>query len=123
MTDLISVAGDVHHIFPREYLKRNGIDDRSKYNQVANYVYLDAQINISIGKKAPSEYFKAALDQCSSDDMQIGTIKNETDFYSNLEVNCIPQDVVNLTYADYEEFLLSRRKLMAAKIKKYYWSI
>jgi len=123
VTDLISVAGDVHHIFPREYLKQNGIDDRSKYNQVANYVYLDTQINISIGKKAPSEYFKAALDQCSSDDMQIGTIKNEVDFYSNLKVNCIPQDVVNMTHADYEEFLLARRKLMAAKIKAYYQAI
>ena len=123
VTDLISVAGDVHHIFPREYLKQNGVVDRSKYNQVANYVYLDTQVNISIGKKAPSEYFKAALEQCSSDEMRVGTIKNEADFYSNLEANCIPRDVVNMTYTDYEEFLLARRKLMAAKIKKYYWSI
>jgi len=123
VTDLISVAGDVHHIFPREYLKKNGMDDKSKYNQVANYVYLDTQINISIGKKAPSVYFKAALDQCSSGDMQIGSIMNEADFYSNLNSNCIPHDVVNMTYVDYEGFLLARRKLMAAKIKDYYRSI
>lgn len=49
--DLIAIMGDVHHVFPREYLKQKGITDRAKYNQVANYVYLDTQINISIGKK------------------------------------------------------------------------
>ena len=123
VTDLISVTGDVHHIFPREYLKQNGINVRSKYNQVANYVYLDTQVNISIGKKAPFEYFKSAFDQCSSDEMKVGTIKNIDDLYSNLQANCIPKEVINMSHTDYEEFLLARRKLMAAKIKEYYLSI
>ena len=40
VTDLITVAGDVHHIFPKEFLKDNGITDKTRYNQVANYLDL-----------------------------------------------------------------------------------
>lgn len=121
--DLISITGDVHHIFPREYLKQNGVTDRTKYNQVANYVYLDPQVNISIGKKAPADYFRIALEQCNTGVMQIGTITKIDDFKENLAANCIPEDIIDMTVADYDDFLLERRKLMAAKIKAYYQSI
>lgn len=36
--DLVTVAGDIHHIFPRAYLKKNGVDSKTKYNQVANHI-------------------------------------------------------------------------------------
>lgn len=39
VSDLISLRGDIHHLFPKDYLKNNGLD-RSKYNQIANYVYM-----------------------------------------------------------------------------------
>ena len=53
--DLIEQRGDVHHIFPRQYLKGNGLS-RGQYNQVANYTYVQSEINIKIGKKAPCDY-------------------------------------------------------------------
>ena len=118
--DLINITGDVHHIFPREYLKQNGIVDAAKYNQVANYLYLETQVNISIGKKAPAEYFGIALEQCNTGSMQIGTIINKDDFNVNLAANCIPSNIMTMTVSDYDAFLLERRKLMAAKIKAYY---
>ena len=123
VADLISIAGDVHHIFPREYLKQNGVIDRAKYNQVANYVYLDTQVNISIGKKAPNEYFGLASEQCDTSVREIGTIVKRDDFDTNLAANCIPTSVINMTVADYDAFLIERRKLMAAKIKEYYQAI
>lgn len=123
VSDLISVAGDVHHIFPKEYLKLNGITDKAKYNQVANYVYLDTQINISIGKRAPSDYFSIAQSQCESDNRQIGTITNASDLVTNLKANCIPENVFDLEYGDYEAFLLERRKMMAEKIRAFYSNI
>ena len=43
--------GDIHHIFPRQYLKENGFS-QSQYNQVANYVYVQQEINIKEGKLA-----------------------------------------------------------------------
>ena len=120
VTDLISVMGDVHHIFPREYLKQNGIDDKSQYNQVANYAYLDTGVNISIGKKAPNEYFSIALEQCSSGEAKIGTIIDKDKLYLNLHENCIPEKIFNMDHQDYPEFLRLRREMMANKIHEYY---
>jgi hypothetical protein len=62
--DLITTMGDIHHIFPKGYLQKNGITDKSKYNQIANYIYLDSQTNISIGDKSPNEYFATVFEQC-----------------------------------------------------------
>lgn len=113
-------AGDVHHIFPREYLKSNGITDRASYNQVANYTYLDTSVNISIGKKAPNDYFKRALEQCNTMILQIGTILNREQLAQNLADNCIPPETMDMTYQNYSSFLDLRRKLMARKIRRYY---
>ncbi len=123
VSDLISVAGDVHHIFPKEYLKRNGYNDKAKYNQVANYTYLDTGVNISISDAAPNDYFMRALNQCETKECQIGTIIDKDEYYENLRVNCIPDDVMFMTYNDYERFLNERRKKMAMKIKEYYYSL
>jgi len=123
VSDLISVAGDVHHIFPREYLKKNGFNDRWQYNQVANYTYLDTGVNISIGMKAPNDYFSAAFAQCETGDINVGTITNSTALIENLAANCIPNGIENMTAADYPEFLRQRRVMMAKKIKGYYYSL
>jgi len=123
VSDLVTVTGDVHHIFPKEFLKQNGYDDKSKYNQVANYTYLDTTVNISVGKQAPSEYFTKALEQCHNNQCSVGTILNEEDLKNNLKINCIPEKIFSMQASDYDEFLLERRKMMAEKIKKYYYSI
>jgi len=123
VSDLISVAGDVHHIFPREYLKKNGFNDRWQYNQVANYAYLDTGVNISIGMKAPNDYFSAAKAQCSTGEISVGTITDLDTFEANLAANCIPDSVIDMTAADYPEFLKERRTMMAQKIKNYYYSL
>ena len=123
VSDLITVTGDVHHIFPREYLKKNGFNDRWRYNQVANYAYLDTSVNISIGAKAPGDYFTAALEQCRQGEISVGTITNEQAFYENLAVNCIPREICSMKAEDYLEFLRQRRVMMAKKIKNYYYSL
>ena len=120
VADLISVMGDVHHIFPKEYLKQNGYEDKAKYNQVANYTYLDTGVNISIGKKAPNEYFAQAKEQCKKGQCCIGTILNENDLVNNLKINCIPEDIYTIQACDYETFLQERSKMMAEKNKNYY---
>jgi hypothetical protein len=48
----IITAGDVHHIFPKDYLKKNNMDEKSLYNQVANYVHLDTSVDIAISNNA-----------------------------------------------------------------------
>ncbi len=123
VSDLIVVAGDVHHIFPKEFLKQNGVTEKSHYNQVANYAYLDTGVNISIGKRAPNDYFSAALSQCSNGSIDVGTITNADEFWANLKTNCIPANILEMTAEDYPAFLQNRRALMAAKIRDYYYSL
>lgn len=119
VSELINFGGDVHHIFPKKYLMEHGFD-RTQYNQTANYAYLDTPVNISIGKKAPKDYFSLALQQCGGEQAKCGSIMNEEDLRANLAINCIPEDVFDMDYTRYAEFLEKRRTLMAAKIRKYY---
>lgn len=121
--DLITTIGDVHHIFPKDYLQKSGITEKSKYNQIANYTYLDTTTNIAIGHKAPNEYFSIVFDQCESKVAKYGNIVDMDTLRSNLATNCIPNDIQNMQAVDYDNFLLLRRKMMAQKIKKYYNSL
>lgn len=121
--DLITVAGDIHHIFPRAYLKKHGMDSRTKYNQVANYIYLDAQVNKAIGDAAPCDYFGRAVRQCETRAAVLGNISDMLQLRENLAENCIPQAVEDMDVSDYEDFLAERRRLMAAMMRRYYLSL
>ena len=117
--EMIEHRGDIHHIFPRQYLKDNHLT-KSQYNQVANYVYVQQEINIKVGKRSPSDYIGQIRGQCESGKLVYGGIDNLEDFESNLEANCIPSDIYEKTIEHYAQFLEARRTLMAQKIKKYY---
>lgn len=123
ISDLITIMGDIHHIFPKNYLQKHGIKEKSKYNQIANYTYLDTQTNIAIGNRAPYDYFGKVCQQCETKDKVFGNIDNKQVLLENLASNCIPETVLEMNHNHYEDFLLERRKLMAAKIRKYYNSL
>ena len=112
-------GGDVHHIFPKEYLKANGYE-KSMYNQEGNYAFLDTQVNKSIGMKAPNEYFTMARNQCETGKITIGSISDYNQLMTNLEINCVPVEVFEMDYTRYSEFLEKRRVMMAKKIQDYY---
>lgn len=120
--ELIELKGDVHHLFPKEYLKKIG-RKRSSYNQIANYVYMQSEINIKIGYKAPKLYFNEILEQCQSGKLKHGGIGSVDILKENMKANCIPESIFNMEGEDYEQFLLQRRTLMADKIKNYYKSL
>lgn len=121
--ELIDLGGDVHHIFPKQYLKEQGLE-KNQYNQNANYVYLDRPVNESIGKLPPYEYFSIAKRQCSEDVTKpIGSINNIDLLERNLAMNCIPNDIFKMDFESYSRFLQERRTLMAQKIKDYYYSL
>lgn len=123
--DMILLHGDRHHIFPRNYLKKQGYK-QSQYNQIANYVLTQSEINIKIGDRAPSDYFAVLVSQCKGeveDSKQIGAIGKLDDFKENLAANCIPEYMLKGQIPSYEQFLSDRRQLMAQKIKRYYESL
>lgn len=122
INDLITHRGDIHHIFPREYLKSEGLY-RNKYNQIANYVYMQTEINIKVGKKPPSVYFKDIRDQIDRGVTKYGGIKDAKDLNHNLRDNCIPLKIFDMDIDSFDEFLSLRRKMIAEKIHKYYLSL
>jgi hypothetical protein len=120
--DLISLRGDIHHLFPKDYLKKNGLD-RSKYNQIANYVYMQSEINIKVGNKPPKDYFEVITTQMQDSNKQVSGLSTRQELLDNLQMNAVPPDIMQMSINDYNDFLTARRKLMAAKIKEYYHSL
>lgn len=122
VSELLTLGGDVHHIFPKKYLSEHNFG-RTEYNQTANYAYLDTPVNISIGKNAPKDYFTQALQQCGETKANCGSILKEQLLRDNLKANCIPEEIFDMDYTRYTEFLEKRRSLMAQKIRRYYESL
>lgn len=120
--ELVLLGEDIHHIFPKDYLKKLG-HEKSSYNQDANYVYLDKPVNQSIGNKAPNVYFEEAFNQCDTKQIRVGAIVDKKQLIDNLNMNCIPENVRYMDESNYAEFLEQRRKMMAQKIKEYYYSL
>ena len=123
VADVIANVGDIHHIFPKAYLRKAIDAPQRLYNQVANYTYLEKRINIAIGDKRPGEYFSQARDAINSGTGYFGDIADERALLSNLEANCIPEGIFGMSADDYEDFLAQRRVLMARKIRNYYESL
>ena len=121
--NLIDIIGDIHHIFPKSYLQKNGFTNRNDYNQIANYTFLDRNTNIKIGNKSPHEYMETVMNQLESDQTVIGDITTMDELESNFVQNSIPIDLTTMDYTNYMDFLEERRKLMAEKIKVYYYSL
>ncbi len=122
VSDLISLRGDIHHLFPKDYLKKNGLD-RGKYNQIANYVYMQSEINIKVGNKPPQDYFKLINDQISKNNKLVSGISSQSELLENLKANCVPSEIMQMSIEDYPEFLTLRRRLMATKMKDYYFAL
>ena len=117
--DLLEGKRDVHHIFPRNYLKGGGLG-ASRYNQIANYAVMQSEINIAIGDSPPGEYFAKLWEQCQTGDPHYGGITDEDQLHENLFAHCIPSRMEHADLNCYEDYLQRRRKLMARKMQSYY---
>ncbi len=117
--DLLLNRCDVHHIYPKNHLKKLGLS-RGKYNQIANFVLAQSEINIAIGDKAPEVYFKDLYQQCNGGERKYGGITDRETMLANLRMNCLPESMLDGVIPTYEDFLEQRRKLMASKIKTWF---
>ena len=120
---LIEQRGDIHHIFPKNYLKLNGVNSKGDYNQIANYVYTQSEINIKIKDKAPNIYMSEMKQQCETKNSIYGGIVECEDLLANLKESCVPEDIFDMDVNNFKEFLEKRRLLMASKIRDYYFSL
>ena len=119
VTDLLLNRADVHHVFPRQHLKGMNMT-RGVYNQIANYVVAQSEINIAIGSKAPSTYFRELAEQCNGGVKKYGGITDQDGMRANMLANCVPLAMLDGSDLDYPAFLEERRKLMSLKIKAWF---
>ena len=109
-TKSIKKSLEVHHIFPKNYLIKNGVTDKTDFNQQANYIYIEYPDNIKIKDQSPAEYWPDMLDAVN-EFMRKEIINNYTEYYD------LPHEFWNM---DYFEFLEARRELMAKSIRNYF---
>ena len=119
---MLENRGDIHHLFPKNYLTKNGIP-QAQYNQIANYVLLQQEINIKIRDAAPCVYMKEVLQQCQTKQAVYGGIVDTEELQKNLMQNCIPDGFAEMDIHNYSDFLNQRRIKMAEKIREYYMSL
>lgn len=117
--DLLLNRGDKHHVFPRKHLKDKGLN-RGRYNQIANFVIAQSEINIAIGDKPPEVYFAHLHEQVNGGERRYGGITNIEDMQQNLAENCLPVSLLDGGVTDYDTFLTERRSLMALRIKRWF---
>ena len=116
---MLENRGDIHHLFPKKYLTDNKIQ-KGLYNQIANYAFIQQEINIKIRDNAPYIYMGEVFRQCDTKEPKYGGIVDVDVLKDNLSQNCIPAGFEKMGIDDYQTFLEERRKLMAAKIRAYY---
>ncbi len=93
-----------HHLFPRQYLKKIGIQDRHDINQVANYTLVEWKENIDISDRPPADYAPALEGRFTP-----------AELIRMYELHGLPAQWYRMPYTD---FLTERRKRMAAIIRK-----
>ena len=103
VTSMLINQGDIHHIFPRNYLVRHGYKKPKEYNQISNKVMVQREMNIKINNLAPNEY-----------------LSKFEGVEKNFEENAIPEGLKTMDYRDYEAFLDKRKTLLSQKIRDYY---
>ena len=117
--DLLLNQGDKHHIFPRKHLQRKGLGP-SRYNQIANFVIAQSEINIAIGDTPPNVYFGELAKQVNGGPKRYGGIVDRARLEENFAQNCLPASLLDGEITDYDTFLAERRQLMALRIKAWF---
>ncbi|APH43696.1 hypothetical protein BMW26_01030 [Microbacterium sp. 1.5R] len=123
ISSMIEEVGDIHHVVPKNYLIKSGINDRGDYNQIANYALTETPINIAIKDRAPSEYMGLVDAQLTSGELRLGEITSLEELEANFAMNAVPTSLTSTTATSYATFLAERRTLMARYIRDYYASL
>lgn len=113
------VTGDIHHIFPKNYLMKHGYD-KTKYNRIANFVHLRNDINISISDDSPNKYLQDIL---TGSNNHHSDITSEQELVDNFHDNAIPSMLLHSDMSTYDSFLRQRQVLMAHILREYYKSL
>ncbi|MDX6767072.1 MAG: DUF262 domain-containing protein [Candidatus Methylacidiphilales bacterium] len=118
--DLLLNRTDVHHVYPKDWLKREHDLSKGRYNQIANFVLAQSEINIAISNTSPHIYFAELAEQVRGGTVKYGGITDEAELRANLRENCLPETLLDGDIPEYDAFLETRRHLMAQKLKTWF---
>ena len=116
--DLIENRGDAHHLYPKNYMRSREYS-RGEYNQIANLVLTQQEINIAIGDKPPIKYFAELVMQCSGRDKKYGNITDLSVLKMNMQSHAVPLELLD-SEIPFPEYLELRRIAMAGILKQYF---
>ena len=88
---------EMHHIFPKAYLKEHNIPSK-EINNIGNIAFQTGETNRALGRRPPHEYMPEV----------------QTRWPGALESQWIPNDPALWRVEKYQEFLAARRELLAA---------
>lgn len=95
-----------HHLFPRQHLKKLGIESVRDINQIANYALVEWDDNIAISDAPPSAYWPQYAGRFGAEDLE-----------QICRWHALPDSWWTMGYAD---FLAARRPLIALVIRQGY---
>lgn len=95
-----------HHLFPKQHLKKLGIESVRDINQIANYALVEWDDNIAISDAPPSAYWPQYAGRFSAEDLA-----------QMSRWHALPDSWWTMGYAD---FLAARRPLIALVIRQGY---
>ena len=95
-----------HHLFPRQYLKGQGVESVRDINQIANYALVEWDDNIAISDAPPSQYWPKYAERFDPDTLA-----------AMMRWHALPSDWWTLGY---DSFLAARRPLIADVIRHGY---
>jgi hypothetical protein len=93
-----------HHLFPKNYLKKQGVTNNTRRNQIANYAYVEWADNIQIADRSPADYFPEYAERYSNGELE-----------QMMEWHALPE---GWEHMDYRDFLEERRQRIATVTRK-----
>ena len=102
----INTPPDIHHIFPRAYCEKTGLD-RERWNSIVNKTPLIARTNQVIGGVAPSRYLKRVKEEGLIDDAELR---------KRIESHLVNFDA--LAADDFDAYFIDRAKRLLDVIEK-----
>ena len=95
-----------HHLFPRQYLKKQGVDSVRDINQIANYALIEWDDNIAISDAPPASYWPEYASRFEPEELT-----------RMCRWHALPDQWWSLPYQD---FLAARRPLIGGVIREGY---
>lgn len=96
-------AVERHHLFPKAYLTRIGLERQTRRNQIANYAFVEWPDNAAIGDKPPAEYFPPLFAELNPQE------QSDARFW-----HALPEGWERM---EYDEFLEARRPAIARVVR------